>query len=116
MSAPTLAREDLGNGWGPNALEISPLPNYCQAFFSKNHKVFDTLSRGCDGVHHLCAGKVLINRVMNVSIPKGERRRILGQAKIEVNYLASRLTPTCKLGEDVRTAESQIRMLETLLK
>ena len=115
FSAPAEAREDLGNGWGPNPLEIRQLPDYCQAFFSKS-PIYDTLVRGCDGVHHLCAGKVVINRAMNASIPKRERQRILGQAKIEVNYLARRLTPSCKRGEDVRAAEAQIRMLEILLK
>jgi hypothetical protein len=116
LSAPALSRVDLGNGWSPNALELSQLPNYCQSFFSKNREVFNTMSRGCDGVHHLCAGNVLINRAMNASIPKRERQRILVQAKIEVNYLASRMTPSCKRGEDVRAAESQIRVLEIMLK
>jgi hypothetical protein len=111
-------RVDLGNGWGPSALEISQLPDYCQAQFKSkmDFKVFGPMSPGCDGIHHFCAGRVLLLRVTNPSIPKGERRRILGQAKTEVNYLASRLTPRCKRAEEVRAVESVIRMHETLLK
>jgi hypothetical protein len=111
-------RVDLGNGWAPSALEISQLPDYCQAqFISKmDWKVFGHMSPGCNGIHHFCAAQVLLLRVPNHSIPKGERRRILGQAKNEVNYLSSRLTPNCKRADEVRAVESRIRMHEMLLK
>lgn len=115
-SAPAWAREDLANGWSPSALEINQLPGYCQDFFMKNLTAYNAVVGGCDGVHHLCAGKVVMNRIMNVSIPKRERQWMLGQAKIEVNYLASRLTPSCKFHQEVRAAESQIKVLEVMLK
>jgi len=118
VSGEAQTREDLGNGWGPNAVEIVQLPDYCQAqFLSKmDWKVFARMSPGCDGIHHFCAGRVLLLRVAKTSIPKPERQRILGQAKLEVNYLASRLTPKCTRVDEVRAVEAQIRLYEAMLK
>lgn len=106
-----LHAQDLGNGWGPNALEIAALPDYCQNFFLKR-----VMPPNCDGVHHLCAGKVLINRCLDVKIPKGERRRIAGHAKKEVDYIFSRNNPQCLMMDEARATQSQIRTLEILLR
>lgn len=108
---------DLGNGWGPTASEIIQLPKYCQTqFLTKDINLVQKMSPGCDGIHHLCPGKVLINRASNISIPKAERQRILRQAKNEINYVFSRLTPSCSRGNEIRAAEFEIRLLEPRLR
>lgn len=112
-----LAVEDLGNGWGPQPLEIAQLPAYCHKQFLTNDTgaIYKEFS-GCDGIHHMCPGLVLINRAGNIAIPKGERKRILNQAKNEIGYVATRLMPSCTATPVVRAAESRIRILETFLK
>lgn len=114
----TAAAVDLGNGWSPSPLELFNLPDYCQKqFLSKNDpKVYQALSPGCDGIHHYCAGKVLLLRTTDYSIPAGERRRIFGQAKKEIGYMASRLTPSCSRLGDLRATEETMRMLEPQFK
>lgn len=107
----SLHAQDLANGWVPNALEIAALPDYCQNFFLKK-----VVPPNCDGVHHLCAGKVLINRSLDFKIPKGERRRIASHAKKEVDYIFGRNNPQCLMMNEARATQSQIRMLETLLR
>lgn len=102
---------DLGNGWGPNALEISKLPDYCKKYFLEKK-----VPPNCDGVHHLCAGKVLINRVNDFSIPKAERRRILGQAKNEVGYIFGRNNTYCAVMPDARATRNEIPILEILVR
>ena len=106
-----LHAQDLGNGWGPTALEITALPDYCQNYFLQK-----VLPPNCDGVHHLCAGKVLINRSLDFKIPKGERRRIAGHAKKEVDYIFDRNNAQCLMMDEARATQSQIRTLETLLR
>lgn len=106
-------RVDLGNGWGPSPLEIAKLPDYCKRFFLEKK-----LPPNCDGVHHLCAGKVLINRSMNYSIPKRERQRIIGQAKIEVDYIFKRDNRTCPMAmmQDARATRGNVQMMENILR
>lgn len=87
------------------------MPNYCQAYFLKKQ-----LPPNCDGVHHLCAGKVLINRTMDYSIPKRERQRILGQAKKEVDYIFTRKNPRCAMMGEAQATQRQIVMLESFLR
>lgn len=111
LSATHIHAVDLGNGWGPNALEVAKLPDYCQKFFREK-----VLPPNCDGVHHLCAGKVLINRASDFSIPKAERQRILRMAKGEVGYIFTRKNPYCATMPEARAAESQIRTLEMMLR
>lgn len=103
--------QDLANGWKPNALEIAQLPDYCQRFFLTR-----ALPPNCDGVHHLCAGKVLIGRAMNFSIPKTERKRILRGAKNEVDYIFTRKNPSCKMMDAARLTQRQIGAMEPQLR
>ena len=101
--------QDLANGWGPNALEITKLPDYCQRFFREK-----TLPSNCDGVHHLCAGKVLINRSMDYAIPKQERQRILRMATSEVNYIFGRKNPSCLMMDEARATQKLVQTLTNL--
>lgn len=109
-AGPAMA-QDLGNGWEPNALEIARLPDYCQQYFRTK-----TPPPSCDGVHHLCAGRVLMGRVTNTAIPKQERRRIYNRAKQEVDYIFGRNNATCKLMDEARATQSQLRVLETFVR
>ncbi|MCC6852366.1 MAG: hypothetical protein IT502_08650 [Rubrivivax sp.] len=102
---------DLANGWGPSALETSKLPDYCQRFFLERK-----LPPNCDGVHHLCAGKVLMLRLTDFSIPKQERQRILGHAKSEVEYMFGRQNASCTYLGQAREAQRQLRTFEALLR
>lgn len=114
LSYPTILHAqvvDLGNGWGPSAVEISKLPEYCQKWFRDK-----ALPASCDGVHHLCAGKVLINRTMDYAIPKRERQRIIGHAKTEVDYIFGRSNPMCPVMEEARATQRQVQMMQGLLK
>lgn len=111
LQGTALHAQDLANGWGPNALEVSKLPNYCQLFFQQK-----ILPQNCDGVHHLCAGKVLISRSLDLSVPKPERKRIFGAAKKEVDYIFSRNNPQCLFMDEARAAQNQIRSLEPLFR
>lgn len=105
-------RVDLANGWGPSALEIAKLPDYCQRFFLEKK-----LPPNCDGVHHTCAGKVLIFRTMDYSIPKRERQRIIGQARTEVDYIFKRdNNQNCKFMEEARATQRNVQMMEKLLR
>ena len=104
-----LHAQDLGNGWGPNAIEITKLPDYCQRFFREK-----TLPPNCDGVHHLCAGKVLINRSMDYAIPKTERQRILRMATGEVNYIFGRKNPSCLMMDEARATQKLVQTLTNL--
>ena len=110
-SAADIHARDLGNGWGPSVIEIANLPDYCQMWFREQK-----LPPNCDGVHHLCAGKVLINRTLDFSIPKAERKRILNQAKGEVAYIFGRKNPSCAFMGAARAAETQIKMQEIMLR
>lgn len=111
LASTDLRAQDLANGWGPTALEISKLPDYCQRFFLQK-----ALPPNCDGVHHLCAGKVLLNRAMSVSIPKQERNRIFGSAKREVDYIFGRQNASCPLMDASRATQMQIRTLEPMFR
>ena len=103
--------QDLGNGWTPNALELARLPDYCQKFFLEKKT-----PPNCDGVHHLCAGKVLINRVSDYSIPKTERQRILRRAKDEVSYIFGRKNAQCEYMGVAEATLGQIRTLEIIVR
>lgn len=117
FSTKSIAVDDLGNGWGPTILEVSQLPQYCQKqFLVKDINLVQKMSPGCDGIHHLCPGKVLINRARNISIPRAERRRILNQAKNEIGYVASRLTPACSRANEIKGAVLEIQLLEPGLR
>lgn len=111
---------DLGNGWNPTALEMAQVPYYCQKQFqSKNDaKVVSALSPGCDGVHHLCAGLVLMTRVTNYTIPKQERQRILGRAKQEFDYMSGRPNSSCLKARmiQLRASEQRVRSLEIFIR
>ena len=111
VAAADVPAQDLANGWGPNALEISRLPDYCQKFFLEKKT-----PPNCDGVHHLCAGKVLINRASDYSIPKAERQRILRMAKGEVNYIFGRQNAQCAYMGIAEATQSQIRTLEMIVR
>lgn len=111
VTAPKAQIVDLGNGWGPSAMEIQQLPDYCQRFF-----VQKMMPPGCDGVHHLCAGKVLITRLSNVSIPKTERQRILRMAKSEVNYIFGRKNDQCGYMDHARATQIQLQTWEMMLR
>jgi hypothetical protein len=102
---------DLANGWSPGPLEVAKLPEYCQTWFNKR-----LTPPNCDGVHHLCAGKVLINRTMDYSIPKRERQRIFRMAKQEVDYIFTRQNPNCAMMGEARATQSMIRTLEPILR
>ena len=105
-------RVDLANGWGPSPLEIGKLPEYCQRWFLEKK-----LPPNCDGVHHLCAGKVLIFRTMNLSIPKRERQRIIGQAKTEVDYIFKRDgNQNCAFMEEARATQRNVEMMANMLR
>ncbi len=108
-----LARNDLANGWSPTEPEILKVPDYCQVQFRSKNKSYG--SPGCDGVHHFCVGLVLLDRASNYSIPKRERQRILKHAKNEVNYMATRMQPTCKRASDLHVAQMRIKMLDDIL-
>lgn len=101
--------QDLANGWGPTAIEVAKLPPYCQQWFQKK-----VLPPNCDGVHHLCAGKVLINRSLDISIPKAERKRIFRAANTEVDYIFSRPNAQCGMMNEARATQSQLRSLAPL--
>ncbi|MFO1292843.1 MAG: hypothetical protein U1F07_07155 [Rubrivivax sp.] len=107
----SIAGTDLANGWGPSALEISKLPDYCQRFFLERK-----LPPNCDGVHHLCAGKVLMLRLGDFSIPKGERQRILGHAKSEVGYMFGRENTYCAYVPAAKETQRQLQTFEALLR
>lgn len=111
MTASHAQVRDLGNGWSPSPLEIAQLPDYCQVWF-REQKV----PAGCDGVHHLCAGKVLITRLSNVSIPKVERQRILRQASGEVNYMFIRKNDQCTYMDLARATQIQLKTWEMMLR
>ncbi len=111
IASGTLHAQDLGNGWGPNALEVARLPLYCQQFFRNK-----TLPPNCDGVHHLCAGRVLMNRVMDINIPKQERRRIYNNAKQEVNYIFARENPSCKMMDEARATQNSLKTMEVFVR
>jgi hypothetical protein len=102
---------DLASGWGPSVMEIAQLPDYCQAFFRERRT-----PPNCDGVHHLCAGKVLITRLSNVSIPKVERQRILRMAKSEVNYMFGRKNDQCLYMDHARATQIQLQTWEMMLR
>lgn len=108
---------DLGNGWEPTALELLQVPKYCQQQFLSKHdgKVMSKLFSGCSRVNHLCPGLILINRAEKHSIPKGERKRILRQAKNEIDYSSSQLTNNCNVKADIESAQMRIRFLEKVL-
>lgn len=117
LAQPTMAIEDLGNGWSPSPLEIAKSPAYChKQFLNKDTSAIYMEFTGCDGIHHMCPGLILISRAGNPSIPKNERRRILNMAKGEIGYVATRLKPTCTATPVIQAAESQIRMLGAILK
>ena len=103
--------QDLGNGWAPTVIEIANLPKYCQDYFRKQ-----VLPPNCDGVHHLCAGKVLINRFMNTSIPKPERIRIYGQAKKEVDYIFHRQNASCSMMGEARSTQNFLKTMEFMVR
>ncbi len=117
LAGPVFAGEDLGNGWHPKPLEISRLPKYChkQLLNDDSGSIYKVFT-GCDGIHHLCPGLILIQRAGTFSIPKGERKRILRQAKNEIGYVSVRLKSSCTASKEVQAAESQIRFLDTVLK
>lgn len=106
-----LHAQDLGNGWAPNTIEITKLPDYCQKFFREK-----SLPPNCDGVHHLCAGKVLINRSMDYAIPKQERQRILRMATGEVNYIFGRKNPSCLMMDEARATQKLVQTLTNLTR
>jgi hypothetical protein len=106
-----LHAQDLANGWGPTALEVSKLPPYCQQWFQKK-----VLPPNCDGVHHLCAGKVLTHRSLDFSVPKPERKRIFRAANTEVDYIFSRPNAQCGMMDEARAAQNQLRSLAPLFK
>jgi hypothetical protein len=109
---------DLANGWGPSPLEISQTPEYCQKQFLSKHNgaVMETLFKNCPRMNHLCPGLVLLNRAMNMSIPKAERQRILRMGKGDIAYSMSQAGPACNVWNDVKAAEQKVKMLEVLLK
>ena len=109
LAGTDLRAQDLANGWVPSALEVSKLPGYCQRFFLQK-----ALPANCDGVHHLCAGKVLINRAMDFKIPKQERQRILNNAKNEVDYIFGRNNPSCQMMSEARATQNHVRMLQNI--
>ena len=114
---PALARDDLGNGWAPSPLEIAQSPTYChKQLINRDAKAIYEEFTGCEGIHHMCPGLILIDRAGNPSIPKIERRRILDQAKNEIGYVSTRLKPTCTAAPVIQAAELRIRLLGTLLK
>jgi len=110
-AAESRAVVDLANGWGPSPLEISKLPDYCQRFFVERK-----FPANCDGVHHLCAGKVLMLRLTNFSIPKTERQRILVHAKSEVGYMFGRQNSSCAYMGEAREAQRQLQTFDALLR
>ena len=102
---------DLANGWSPSPLEIAKLPDCCQRYFLKK-----VLSPNCDGVHHHCAGRVLISRATDYFIPKGEPQRILVYAKSELQYVFGRKNPVaCLVMDEARATERQTQVPEPLL-
>ena len=112
LTTPALAVEDLGNGWGPSPLEIAQLPSYChEQFINKDTGAMYKEFSGCNGIHHMCPGLVLINRAANPAIPRPERQRILRQSKNEIGYVSTRLTPSCTAAPVVQAAESRIRVM-----
>lgn len=112
LSAGSSLAQDLGNGWEPNPLEVAKLPEYCKVFFRTK-----ALPPNCDGVHHLCAGRVLMTRITNPSIPKQERKRIYNRAKQEVDYIFGRPNPpTCKMMDEARATQSELRVLEVFVR
>ena len=114
------AVQDLANGWTPSPLEIAQTPDYCQKQFRSpsDPSVVTKNSPGCDGVHHYCAGLVLLVRVRNTAIPKQERRRILGRAKQEIDYVGTRNNTSClKVRmKEIEVTKKQVPIMENFVR
>ncbi len=118
------AQQQSGNdkdpGWNPSAMDKIKLPKYCwaqyDANFSRQNKVQSPM--GICGVYanHICPGKVLLNRALDTSRSKQQRREYLARAKGDIEYSLRFLHPTCPLMPEVKAAQSQIQMLSRFLK
>ncbi len=113
------ADPNLPSYWQPKVSELAPLPQYCWAQLGPEGSKagMKTAMDICGvGMNHLCPGLIGINRASNPAYDKNYRRRILKQARIEIDYTKARVPPTCPLLPDVQAADARIRTLEQLLR
>ena len=111
ISVIVIRAQDFGNGWETSAVEIAKLPDYCQRYFLKK-----VLPLNWDGVHHLCAGRVMISRATDYFIPKGAPRRLVVYAISELQYVFRRKNPAaCLVMDEARATERQTQVPEPLL-
>ncbi|MDL2336223.1 MAG: hypothetical protein QFE16_00125 [Pseudomonadota bacterium] len=111
---------DKDPGWDPSISDKIKLPKYCwsqyDSHFSRQSGIRSPM--GVCGVYanHICPGKVLLNRALDTSRSKQQRREYLARAKGDIEYSVKFLSPTCPLMPEVKAAQSQVQMLSGFLK
>lgn len=115
-----MAQPNLPSPWNPTPMEMVKLPQYCWAQFNAEYKAQgiptpDDLCPGA-GMNHLCPGLVQLNRAATATYDRQFRRRVAGQARVELDYTLKRLRPGCRIAQEVHAADGRLKALELLLK
>lgn len=117
-SATAVFAEPYRDQWHPTTLEIARLPRYCQGQFIPGLKGKPGFRiDGCGTyMNHFCPGLVLINRASDSSRPKSQRREVVREARVEIDYTRGFLPKNCPIEAEISAAEARVRFLEMTVK
>lgn len=112
MTTPVAARED------PDAatpLELARVPEYCRLELAEKRRVIPIKSCGWY-MNHYCGALIFLLRANDYSLSKWRRQDNARRARVSMNYTTSHMLPECVIANDVRAADLQLRVIESLLK
>lgn len=104
------APPDPMHPWIPSAVERAQLPQYCL-------KGDQGEIPNCGAfMNHFCAGLVYLMRARDFTMPREQRLPYVKRSRDAIDYTKRGMTAGCPIANDVATADTMLRVIESVSK